>query len=284
MPLFRILGLIGIVLFPLLLSSCAGRSVESRLITGTEIANAAGFESKVFQTQTFRIAGFQKVRSSNGNIVVYIEGDGFAWVDRYTISENPTPINPVALKLATLDLSQHVVHLARPCQYVDTVKERSCDKRAWTSHRFSKGVIDSYSDILDEISSSNGSVTFHLVGFSGGGAVAALLASQRSDVASLRTIAGNLDHVRLNKTRKVSQLTGSLDPMKGSLNLRSIPQIHYSGTNDKTVPSWVARSFAAAVGNGSCVQVINVRNVDHMDGWENIWRSAYKTLPTCVLK
>ena len=284
MSLFKILGFIGVVLTSMLLTSCAGRSVDSRLITGSEVAKASGFRSKIFEAENFRLAGFEKIRSRNGNVVVYIEGDGFAWVDRYTISENPTPINPVALKLATLESAEHVVYLARPCQYVDIAKERSCDKRAWTSHRFSKGVIDSYSDVLDSISTSHGSVKFHLVGFSGGGAVAALLASQRSDVASLRTIAGNLDHVRLNQARKVSQLTGSLDPMKVSSKLRNVPQIHYSGSNDKTVPSWVARSFAGGVGNASCVQVINVRNVGHMNGWENIWRSAYKTIPTCVSK
>ena len=40
------------------------------------------------------------------------------------------------------------------------------------------------------------------VGYSGGAAVAALVAGRRSDIVSLRTLSGYLDHVALNRARK----------------------------------------------------------------------------------
>ena len=53
----------------------------------------------------------------------------------------------------------------------------------------------------------------HLVGFSGGVAIAVMLTADREDIRSLRTIAGNLDHVSLNNFKKMSALSGSLDTM-----------------------------------------------------------------------
>ena len=32
-------------------------------------------------------------------------------------SDNPTPVNPMLLKLATMDKRPNIVYIARPCQY-----------------------------------------------------------------------------------------------------------------------------------------------------------------------
>ncbi len=50
-------------------------------------------------------------------MVVYIEGDGRAYVNRRTPSNDPTPGNPMALRLALADPSLRVLYLGRPCQY-----------------------------------------------------------------------------------------------------------------------------------------------------------------------
>ena len=48
---------------------------------------------------------------------VYIEGDGYAWATTTDPSDDPTPINPLALRLAAVDDAPNVLYLARPCQF-----------------------------------------------------------------------------------------------------------------------------------------------------------------------
>jgi poly(3-hydroxybutyrate) depolymerase len=124
------------------------------------------------------------------------------------------------------------------------------------------------------------SKTIHLVGYSGGGAVVAMLAAKRKDIASIRTVAGYMDHVALNRDVKVSQLIGSLDPIKAAPRLKSVPQIHYTGRQDKRIPSWVLKNFSNAVGASNCITIRKV-NAKHEEGWEEIWERAWSKIPAC---
>ena len=263
------------------LAACTSISVDARRDVAFGVAAKAGFQSFNVKTNSFRLAGFYRVGNPRKPISIYIEGDGFAWIDRYTISSNPTPRNPLALKLAGLDQDSNVVYFARPCQFVDLSLERYCNKRYWTSHRFSKEVLSSYNQALDQIKEKFNAKGFHLVGFSGGAAIAALLAAERSDVLSLRTIAGNLDHVALNRAREVSPLRGSLNPISVASKLKAIPQIHYSGGKDKVIPGWVAESFVRAVGRGPCVSTRTISRASHLDGWLPVWKTISRKIPKC---
>jgi hypothetical protein len=118
------------------------------------------------------------------------------------------------------------------------------------------------------------------VGYSGGGAVVAMLAAKRKDIASIRTVAGYMDHVALNRDVKVSQLIGSLDPIKAAPRLKTVPQIHYSGKKDKRIPGWVLKNFRNAVGTSNCITLRRV-NATHEEGWEEIWERAWPKIPTC---
>ncbi len=278
MPFIRILN---IVLVAFLITACAGTSIDSRRTTAFDIAKQAGFQSFSINTDVFKLAGFYKANLSPGAATVYIEGDGFAWIDRRTVSPNPTPLTAMGLQLATSDGAQNVIYFARPCQYVDLTRETSCHQKYWTSHRFSSDVLSSHSQALDIMKEQFSLDGFHLVGFSGGGAIAALLASQRNDVLSLRTVAGNLDHVALNKARRVSPLSGSLNPMTDAQKLQNLPQIHYSGNQDTTVPSWVAQGYVNAVGNSNCARTQIITGASHTDGWLPAWRELSREIPAC---
>ena len=260
------------------LSLCA--LPESRHQTAFTIAQSGGFQAFKIDTDMFGLAGFYKT-GTGSEAVLYIEGDGFAWRDRDTISDNPTPKNPLALKLAALDTSPNVFYLARPCQYVDLASEPNCTNAYWSTARFAPEVIGSFDQALNRIRVETGIQTFHLVGFSGGGAVAALLAARRDDIASLRTIAGNLDPAALNAAKKVSPLTGSLNPMKIAEDINHIPQIHYAGTGDKVVPGWVAGTFARAGDNPHCIRPYSVPGAGHMNGWEGFWKTHHGQSPNC---
>ena len=267
------------------LSACA--SVGGRQERAANLATDAGFRPLSLRTDFFTLSGFYRESSPNQltsdqrNPVLYIEGDGFAWIDRFTVSDNPTPRNPLALKLAVRDGSARVFYLARPCQFVDLVREGNCRPAFWTSARFAPDVIAAYDQALDKIAARLGNAGFHLVGFSGGGAVATLLAARRGDILSLRTVAGNLDHVALNRAKKVSPLRHSLNPMAVAPDLATLPQTHYLGGRDRVVPSWVGGNFVRAVGQSVCVQTQVVPQASHLDGWGAVWGRLHKKRPVC---
>ena len=136
-------------------------------------------------------------------------------------------------------------------------------------------------EVLDFLKRRFKTPGFHLIGFSGGGAIVSLLASRRNDILSLRTLSGNLDHVTLNAEKRVSQLTGSLNPIDFAESLKSIPQIHFSGERDKVVPSWVARSFVRRFDGDPCIRSKIVRGVSHLEGWSKIWGKLSVISPLC---
>jgi len=74
-------------------------------------------------------------------LTIYIEGDGLSWIDASTPSNEPTPMDPLALKLALRDDAPSA-YLARPCQYVAEDRKKSCAQKYWTYSRFSEEVIE----------------------------------------------------------------------------------------------------------------------------------------------
>jgi hypothetical protein len=261
-----------------ILSACGGLSNYKN--SAKKIALAADLKPILLHTSTFRIAGFYRISKLKEPLTIYIEGDGLAWLSRYRPSANPTPKKPIALKLAALDKNYNVVYLARPCQYVNLIKEKLCKVPYWTQKRFSNKVIVAINEAINIFKLKGGVDRIHLVGYSGGGAVAALAASRRKDIASLRTVAGYMDHISLNRETGVSPLKGSLDPIRAAPYLEYIPQIHYSGIQDKRIPRWVAQKFIKAVGNNNCTSIQKV-NATHGIGWEKIWGRVWSIIPTC---
>ena len=158
--------------------------------------------------------------------------------------------------------------------------EEHCSVPYWTQKRFAKKIILAIDEAITIMASSSKIKDVHLVGYSGGGAVVAMVAAKRSDIASIRTVAGYMDHVALNSKAGVSPLTGSLDPIRAAPRLKSVPQIHYSGKGDKRVPSWVLKNFRKAVGSSDCISLRQV-NATHEEGWEKIWTRVWSKMPAC---
>jgi pimeloyl-ACP methyl ester carboxylesterase len=268
------------VLCAVLLTTGCG-SVERRGTDADAIATAARMTKTPIRTQTFTLMSHVRFGRQGDPLTVYIEGDGRAWTTRTQLSLNPTPDNPIALRLAAIDTAGNVAYLARPCQYVDLGKEKRCDDAYWSSKRFAPEVIAATEQAIDKLKSDAGAREIHLVGYSGGAAVAALVAARRTDVASLRTVAGNLDHVALHNHHRVSQIPASLNPIDIAGKLARLPQIHYSGGRDQVVPGFIASRFADRVNGGGCVKVVPVMNASHEDGWVERWPSALRESPAC---
>ncbi|MEI7606441.1 MAG: PHB depolymerase family esterase [Rhodospirillaceae bacterium] len=244
-----------------------------------QIASPAGLVRSEITTRMFLLTTFSRITDQTAPVAIYIEGDGFAWVSRTEPSTDPTPRNPVGLQLAARDTSPNVIYLARPCQY--SKGDPSCAVTFWTDRRFSAEVVASMDEAITIAIHSLRNQSIHLVGYSGGGGIAALIAHRRQDVASLRTVAGNIDHRLFTRLHDVTAMTGSQNPVDIASQLASLPQVHFVGDDDTIVPIQVAESFVRAIGDNRCATITRVANVTHGDGWPQVWDRVGLRLPQC---
>lgn len=257
----------------LLLAACGDASIFlSERALADRIASRAGFQRFETKAGLFTLVGYRSIRSpADGDLSVYIEGDGFAWVTRTQLSSDPTPRDPVSLELAVRDPSANRVYLARPCQYQTDEELARCDPQYWSRARYSEEVVAAMNAALDQIVRATGAKRLRLFGYSGGGTVAALLAARRADVVQLVTVAGNLDHATWTKLRKVSPLSASLNPADMAPALSRVPQIHFVGEDDEDVPPAVAQAYRARFPDPARVSIIEVPGVDHNCCWVKQW-------------
>lgn len=263
----KYLPTLTLILFALFTASCTNTRHEQAI----EMLAPSSFQERLIPASSFLLTTFERITNQGDNATVYIEGDGLAWTGRRTPSLDPTPTNPVALRLATEDQSANVIYLARPCQYSKLTHDSACPQKYWTSSRFAPEVVKSMNIALNDIQARYKITGFNIVGFSGGANVAALMAAQRDDILSLRTVAGNLDHRLLHSTHNVSQLSGSLNAADIAPQIAYIPQHHFIGGKDNVVPPAIAESFINTSGDRKCIRSTIVPNATHEKGWSNIW-------------
>ncbi len=264
------------------LSGCAtfSGSINPR-VKADMIATHNGFQKFSITTRDFSLFSYIKINEQGKPLTLYIEGDGHAWLTRSRLSEDPTPANLITLTLASMDQSSNVAYLARPGQYWDYTKGPICSSEYWSNKRFSESVIASMNEAVDQLKKRAEAGQIHLVGYSGGAAIAVLVAARRRDIASLRTIAGNLDHEAVTRFQAVSPLTGSLNPIDYAGQIASIPQVHYIGGKDSVIPESVSQNYAKKANNPSCIKIINVPQASQISGWIDFWPAFLDQPPVC---
>lgn len=267
-------------LFCLTLSLSACARPDGRNIA-LEAQTHYNFKALTFNTSTFTLLGLlrpakatEQVGASTRTLHVYIEGDGLAWLSRTRPSDDPTPTNPVALTLARSDHSPDpVLYLARPCQYVEDDERRMCSQKYWTSARFAPKVVQSLDEAISEAMTLTKASKVALIGFSGGGGLAALLAARRHDVTFLGTVAGNLDHASWTKMHNVSPLSNSLNPIDVAKQVKNLPQRHLSSPGDSIVPPQISQEFCQAIEKPEACE--QTPDMAHNGPWEKVWRFDY---------
>lgn len=246
----------------LLLLGCAAPNPQESLNRAS-----AHLKKSVIKGEKFDILAVQSdlAQCRGERLFVYIEGDGMSWLDKNTPSTNPTPKNPLSLKLMQTANQKCSVYLARPCQYI----AQKCDQKFWTSHRYGYEILKAYQEVLDDFKSAYQIQKFTLVGYSGGGVIATLLAAHRDDIASLITVAANVDIQKWTTHHHITPLYGSLNPADFSYRLEDVPQIHLIGEVDSIVPFEVFESYASKFKNRENVKYF-IYPTNHFDGWEEI--------------
>lgn len=242
-----------------------------------ELVAAHDWQPLVLQTSDFAIQAFVSRRpDATAQLNVYIEGDGLAWLDRQTPSFAPTPADPVGLRMAMADVGASAVYLARPCQYTLGTDFRNCHPRYWTSHRFAPELVEAMDQALDQLQQVRGARRLVLVGYSGGAAMAALLAARRPDVVGLVTVAGVLDVQAWTGSQRLPVLSGSLDPRDIAPQLAGLAQWHFVGSRDRTVPPTLLDGFLQAqrpltAAVMPSTRVHQEKDFDHHCCWVQAW-------------
>ena len=231
-----------------------------------EWAEKRGFVDAAVKAGTFDLTAFiRHPEMPVGTLTIYIEGDGAAWPTPYHPPRDPTPLKPVALALAAADTAPAVAYLGRPCQYLATESLVQCPRSYWVEKRFAAEVIEAADDAVAQLKALSGASHIRLVGYSGGGVIAALLAARRSDVDALVTVAAPLALAKWIAWHGASAMTGSLDPIDFDSHLPD--GLHFVGSNDKTVPAAILNQYVGARGG----KVVVIAGFDHECCWSRDW-------------
>ncbi len=255
-----------------------GTVEEFREATAERIARPAFMIERKLNVQNMDLQLWERMHQRHAPANVYIEGDTNG---DFLASQEPSRANPVGLHLASRDNAQNILYIARPCQYKEVPDEKECNPALWGSRRFSPEVIAAYNAALDEVKLRYDISEFNLVGYDGGANIAAVIASQRPDVVSLRTVAGNLNPA-LIYTKPEQKLDGdSLSAMAAAPQLANLPQHHFVGAGDSIAPAAVYHSFRQSMGPSECVHYTFVPDADHERGWVEKWPELLKSTTSC---
>jgi dienelactone hydrolase len=230
-------------------------------------ASLRGFEPAVIDSGGFALFSLLRQRAAAATLPIYIEGDGAAWPTAFQPPRDPTPLQPVSLVLADRDPSAAVAYLGRPCQYLDEAARSRCDSAYWTERRFAPEVIAAFDVAVTRLKVRSGAQRVRLIGYSGGGVIAALLATRRSDVDALMTVAAPLALGGWTAAQGLSPLAGSLDPLAQKPASALTSAIHFVGADDAIVPPDIVARFVRA--RGGRLEV--VAGFNHNCCWTRDW-------------
>lgn len=220
----------------------------------------SSYSKKIIETNEFDLVSWQKLDRKGEEITFYIEGDGHAFNANGYASQDPTPREYTLRKIAFRDTDANVVYLARPCQYV--MSER-CNKKYWTTGRFSQEVITAEASAIKQIMHDNNSSSAVLVGYSGGAMVAGLVSVQNPDlgIRKIITIAGLLEHKKWSRYHNVLPLKDSLDLSDYQEQFSKIPQHHFIAEQDNIV----IKELTPVSKNNQTI----IKGTTHSTGWDN---------------
>lgn len=259
------------------LQSCAtpagnlDRLATDQGFTRSEIS-AAGFDLLLYRNRA-ALAELNDPVSSGPILHVYLEGDGSPWRRRTIIMADPTPRRPLMLELMKLD-RQPSVYLGRPC-YNGTSADPHCSNALWTSGRYSPTVIDSMASALRVLIRRQKAQELWLLGHSGGGSLAMLLADRLPEVTRVVTLAGNLDTDAWTRHHGYTPLFSSVNPAQLPPLRRDVWQWHLVGGRDSVIPPQLVRSFIMNQPEASGFQVDRFA---HSCCWNVIWPKVLEAL------
>lgn len=216
------------------------------------------FTLKTIKTERISFITWEKTGIKDNNTLrFYISGNG-----------NPTPKNPIALKLAENDDFQNIVVLTRPCQYNEKMSICS-NESIWKENQYHPEIIQEMSELVLFYIKKYKPKHIEFVAIDSATPLAFSLAQKFSNTSKIITIGGILDVDSYAKENNFKNLHSSQTPMNNRLFLSRIPQIHYVNDDDKIATVENAERFVSKLINPKSAVVKIVRNIDHAS-WDSV--------------
>jgi hypothetical protein len=191
-------------------------------------------QGTVFTHTAYHTSASTRLNDSAQPLWIFIDGDGRPWINGgREPAKNPTTSRPIALELAA-QMQRPVLYVGRPC-YDRRTMEALCTSTWWTDARYSRTVVESLAAAIRRYQQEFHFERLVLVGYSGGGVLAELVAHEVSEVTAVVTIAANLDVAAWTEYHGYLPLTASLNPA-ATTDTASWPEIHLLGEDDEVVP------------------------------------------------
>jgi hypothetical protein len=261
---WRVLAATTVLVVVATITGCATPAAHARAL-----ARSHGLEPLMLQGTRFQHHAF--ARGASGLLVLFIEGDGSPWVDGgRQVAADPTPHAPLALELAA-STPASVLYLGRPC-YLEVTRPPECSEPLWTSQRYSSEVVASMSAAAATYIKEQHFEQVLIVGYSGGGTLAALMAKNLPHVSGVVTIAGNLDPDAWVQLHGYLPLTGSLNPSLEPPLPAQLKQWYLVGERDENVPAAATARYFARVPQE---RVWSYARFDHKCCWAQAWPSIF---------
>jgi len=256
----------------MLVASLSGCVTPARHFT--ETAFELGFTSEIVRSAQFQHQIYSSNALMGGGILhVYLDGDGTPWEKNRWIADDPTARNPLILRLMAQD-KQAAILLGRPCYY-GLNHSVECDNKYWTSHRYSKAVVDSMSSALNAWLAKHRFNEVVLIGYSGGGSIAMLMADTIKAVTKVVTLSANLDVTAWSQFHGYSALKDSLNPADETKLNEQVEQFHFAGQEDDIVPAFIINEYADSQNNAKYYELAET---DHSCCWEDEWSAILRII------
>jgi pimeloyl-ACP methyl ester carboxylesterase len=261
----------------LLASAVAGCTVNPARNSDT-IARRAGLQPLSLTGVGFSHTAYARLLPGDAELVVVVEGDGLPWVrGGRVIAADPTPHRPLALQLAVRTPGS-VLYLGRPC-YFAARSDPSCESRWWTSQRYAAAVVASMCAAAQRFADEHQVKSMLLIGYSGGGTMAVLMAARMSRVSGVVSIAGNLDTDAWTRHHQYLALDGSLNPAREPQLPESLPQLYLVGDHDANVPYETVSTYLQRV---PPEDVWQFDAFNHSCCWAREWPSLFSRIRTAL--
>lgn len=231
-----------------------------------------GFASISSTTNGFVIQSFYHpaIDKSTKRLHVYLEGDGTPWEHGLVPAAEPTTRATVILPLMAMDPAPSL-YLGRPC-YNGHAADAGCSAYLWTDARYGEQVIATMTRALRDFGVDQGYPELILIGHSGGGALALLIAERLPQTVAVVTLAGNYDIDLWANHHGYPHLHASLNPAAQPAS--GIREWHLLGQRDQQIPPQLFWDALQQRPNSTPLIV----DVDHIQGWQTIWSEQLQRL------
>jgi dienelactone hydrolase len=230
----------------------------------------------LLRTTTFTLQSYVRWQKGNPLLIVYLEGDGAAWITPTRLSADPTPKEATALMMASQDYAGNVAYLARPCQFVAEKERQNCSPHYWSNARFAPEVVRALREAVLQLQHQSGAERLRLVGYSGGGSLAILLAADLQP-EWLVTVAAPLDSDAWTHWHHLSPLDLSQNPRTAWRQLAGMRQRHWVGGQDEVIPKELSRQILSSIAGGTEL-LQEEPTFDHYCCWGKQWAALLKKM------